>query len=119
VVERALRTASIVASLIVVASFAMFAVDELNGASTRQQQKLSQEIAQPNPSAAAERARERQHSAIREAIDDADDVLLAPLKGVVTSSSTWVSRGVPSLLALLVYGFGLGFLARFARGRVT
>ena len=65
-----------------------------------------------------ERARERAHSRAREAIDDADDVLVAPFAGLVDgSASSWVRRGVPTLLALLVYGFGLSFLARFARGR--
>ena len=33
------------------------------------------------------------------------------------SDSSWVRRGVPTLLALVVYGFGLSFLARYARGR--
>jgi hypothetical protein len=28
-----------------------------------------------------------------------------------------VRRGVPTLIALVLYGFGLSFLARFARGR--
>jgi hypothetical protein len=29
-----------------------------------------------------------------------------------------VRRGMPTLLALVVYGFGLAFLARFMHGRV-
>jgi hypothetical protein len=35
----------------------------------------------------------------------------------VQSRSDWVSRGVPTLLALLVYGLGLGFLARYLASR--
>ena len=55
---------------------------------------------------------------VGEVIDDADDVLVAPFAPVVSSSeSSWVQRGVPTLIALIVYGFGLSFLARFAKGR--
>jgi hypothetical protein len=28
-----------------------------------------------------------------------------------------VRRGIPALVALVVYGFGLSFVARFSRGR--
>jgi hypothetical protein len=55
---------------------------------------------------------------VREAIDDADDVLVTPFAPLTEgSSSSWVRRGIPTLLALVVYGFGLAFLARFASGR--
>ena len=37
---------------------------------------------------------------------------------VSSDDSRWAQRGVFAVLALLVFGFGLGFLARFARGRV-
>jgi hypothetical protein len=36
---------------------------------------------------------------------------------VVSSSSEWTTRSVKLLLALLVYGFGLGYLARVVRVR--
>jgi hypothetical protein len=43
---------------------------------------------------------------------------VSPFQGIVgRDDSRWVKRGVPALLALLVFGFGLGFLARFMRGR--
>jgi hypothetical protein len=38
-------------------------------------------------------------------------VLLAPFAGLIDSDSAWVNRGVPALLALLLYGAGLGLLA--------
>ncbi len=42
-------------------------------------------------------------------------MLLSPFAGLAEGAgSQWVRRGVPALLALLVYGFGLGLLARFA-----
>ena len=116
--ERLLRAVAIVASLIIVVSFAFFAVDQGGGTSSQQQRKLAQDIEQPSPSAKGEREREKRHGAVREAIDDADDILLSPFKGIVSSDDTWITRGVPSLLGLLVYGFLLGFVARFMRGRV-
>jgi predicted PurR-regulated permease PerM len=118
VLERLLRAVAVVTSLIIVISFVMFAVDKLNESSAQQQRQLTQEIEQPSPSATGEREREKRHGDVREAIDDADDFLLSPFKDVVSSSDTWVTRGVPSLIGLLVYGFLLGFLARFMRGRV-
>ena len=48
---------------------------------------------------------------MREVVDDANDVLLAPFVDLIDSDSAWVNHGVPTLLALLLYGVGLGFLA--------
>jgi hypothetical protein len=64
--------------------------------------------------------REKVHSKPREFVDDVNDVLLSPFAGLTDSSgSKWVRRSIPALIALLVYGFGGGFLARFAAGRPT
>ena len=116
-IERILRIIAILVSLVVVASFVLFAVDELNGASQRNEAKLAQDL-EANPPPAAERQREKDHGALREAIDDTNDVVVSPFNGIASSDSNrWVQRGVPALLALLVFGLGLGFLARFMRGR--
>lgn len=113
VVDGVLRWAAILASLFVLAGFAMFAADELGSASHRQVSAL----ASPDPTAAQEAVRENRHSSLREAVDDVDDALLHPFAGVTGSKDAWVRRGVPTLLALLVYGLGLGFLARYVRMR--
>ena len=47
----------------------------------------------------------------RETIDDANDVLLRPFVDLVDSKSAWVNHAIPALLALLIYGLGLGLLA--------
>ena len=109
-IEGALRTVAVVACLIVAAGFVLFAVDELSGASHRQQSEISGTAA-PQPSATAP------HKGLRGAIDRADGPLLKPFANIVTSSNAWVERGVPTLMALLVYGMGLGFLARYMRAR--
>jgi hypothetical protein len=118
VLERVLRIAAILVSVVIVLSFALFAVDELNGASARNEAKLAQDL-EANPAPAVERQREKDHGAVREAIDDANDVVVSPFQGIASSDdSVWVQRAVPALLALLVFGLGVGFLARFMRGRV-
>ena len=118
--EGLLRTAAIVASAIVLVSFGLFAIDETRDFSNRSVAAVAglEATRSADPTAGEERAREHAHSSVREAIDDADDILVAPFASVTKSSdSSWVRRGIPTLLALVVYGFGLGFLARFMRGR--
>jgi hypothetical protein len=120
VIEGLLRTVSIAASVIVLLSFALFAVDETRSASQKSAAAVAGLDASrtSDPSPRQERARERAHSHLRELIDDADDVLVAPFAPLVNGAgSSWIQRGVPTFLALILYGFGLSFLARFARGR--
>ncbi len=121
-----LRAFSIVASLIVVLSFAAFAVDQARSGSQSSQAGITGQatVQAPDPAGyakptpAQERLREAADSGPREVLDDADDVLISPFAFVTeNSSSAWVRRGVPLLVALFVYGFGLGFLSRFAAGR--
>ena len=116
VIERAIRAVAIVASAIVLISFGLFAIDQARAGSKREQDKLAQQDT-ADPTTADERRREKAHTDIREAIDDADDFLLSPFTGIVDSGGEWARRGIPTVLALLVYGFGLGFVARFMRGR--
>jgi hypothetical protein len=120
VLEGLMRTVALVACAIVAVSFALFALDETRDASKRSAVAVAglegTSNADANPG--EERAREHAHGPVREAIDDVDDVLLRPFARVADGAgSTWVRRGVPALLALLVYGLGLPFLARYARGR--
>jgi hypothetical protein len=116
VIERLLRILAICLSLIVAAGFCMFAVDEFNRASTHQRNELAN-FEQPAPTAAGERAREARHSALREYIDDANDVLLAPFADIVGPGSRWAQRAVPAFLGLFLYGFVLGYASRFMHGR--
>jgi hypothetical protein len=111
VVDGLLRWASVLATLLVVAGFAIFASDQIGHASREQVSYLA------DPSDRQEALRESHHSGFREAVDDVNDALLKPFAGVTSSSNEWVRRGLPSLLALLVYGLGLGFLARYVRVR--
>jgi hypothetical protein len=93
----------------------MFAIDETDKGSKAQQAKLERELgttADPiAPTADQEAARERSHGKVHEVVSDANDVLLRPFVDLVDSNSAWVNHGVPAILALLIYGFGLGLLA--------
>ncbi len=104
-------------SLLVAAGFVLFAVDDFSRASAQSRDRIAG-FEKTSPTAAGERTRESRNGKVREFVDDANDVLLRPFAGLSESaSSRWVQRGVPALLGLLVYGFLLGYVARFAHGR--
>jgi hypothetical protein len=112
------RLVAIVCSGLVLLGFAYFATDEMSRGSQNQQNALTAELAaQPDPAPVApspdeEAARERANGTVREAIDDANDLLIGPFAGLVESSDNrWVRHAVPALLGLLLYGFCLGMLA--------
>ena len=116
--ERALRTLAIALSLVVAASFALFALDDIDRASSASRDRIIGESQSADPTPRGERERERRNGDVRELVDDVNDVLLRPFASITEDDeSRWVRRGVPALLALLVYGFGLGFVARYAKGR--
>jgi len=120
VVERTLRAFAIIATLFVVAGWGAFAWDQTRVASDESQAQIAGDLATsvPDPSPAQEHARERAHSWPREWIDDVNDLLLQPFAAAVDSiHSRWAKRSLASLMALVVYGFGGAYLARFARGR--
>jgi len=116
-IKRLLRWASTIACVIVLVSFALFAIEQAKGGSKQQVRKL-EGINQPAPSGATERRREHMHGKVRETIDDADDVLIKPFASVVTSGSVWAKRGVAALLALLVYGVLVRFVIAYLPGRL-
>lgn len=121
-----IRLVAISISAIVLLGFAFFAVDEMDRGSQTQQQALENGSAgRPAddelnanadspvaPTPAEESLRERRNSSFRELVDDANDVLLAPFADLIDSDNAWVSHAIPTILALLLYGLGLGMLAR-------
>lgn len=114
-IVRFIRLASFVICAIVVVSFAIFAIDQTKTASAHQAAKVtgtaSESTGAPTPTA--------HQNVVHRTIDEASEKLTSPFAGVVSgSSSEWAIRGVKLLLALVVYGFGLGFLARVLRVRV-
>jgi hypothetical protein len=120
-VARILRLASILICLIAVASFAVFAVDQTRGASSHQQEELNggSAAATSTPGTSGQSQPAPTHkSSVQEAIDEASNELTSPFSAITAgSSSEWVVRGGNLLLALIIYGFGLAYLARFIRVR--
>ena len=114
---RLLRLASLVICVIVIASFAIFVVNQSKSASAHQTQEIATGSATVK-TATSTRSGSGEGS-VHKTIDEASEKLTSPFAGVVSgSSSEWVIRGVKLLLALAVYGFGVGFLARVIRVRV-
>jgi hypothetical protein len=115
-IVRLLRFVSIGICLVVAASFITFAVEQTKTASGHQQEQLA---ATPAESTAAIAANKKGHEgSLHKALDDAASELTSPFAGIVTGSSEWATRGVKLMFALLVYGFGLGYIARVLRVRV-
>jgi hypothetical protein len=112
VVHRLLVITSIVCCLLVSASFAMFARDQMAGASKHQQN----EIIASQPTTTAPVPVHKSTAQPRRFIDSAASDLTAPFSSVVQTDSAWVKHGLTTILALLLYGVGLGYLARYSRG---
>ena len=108
--------ASWVICLIVLASFLVFVVDQTSAASTHQQEDLD---SPRSASAAGASGTSKHESDLHKTIDEASNVFTSPFAGVFSgSNSQWLIRGGETVLALLIYGFGLGYLARVLRVRV-
>jgi hypothetical protein len=109
VIHRLLVLAALSCSGLLLASFVMFVHDQAASGSLHQQSELvgSTTAAVPAPV---------HHSQPRRFIDGAANELISPFKGFIHSSNSWATRGVPIVIGLLVYGLGLGFLARYSRG---
>jgi hypothetical protein len=109
-----LRLLSWVICLIVLASFLIFVVEQTSSASTHQQEELIE-----HPSASTGAPVVKHESTPHKKIDEAANFFTSPFAGIVSgSSSQWVIHLVKTALALLVYGFGLSYLARVIRVRV-
>ncbi|HWF56354.1 MAG TPA: hypothetical protein VG223_17075 [Solirubrobacteraceae bacterium] len=108
-VARTLTIAAWVCSLLVVASFVLFVHDQLASGSQHQ-------VALVSSTAVPVSTTTHQRGQPRRFIDGAAHDLLSPFASIVPSDSPWVVHGIPTLIALVVYGGGLGFAARFTRG---
>jgi hypothetical protein len=113
VVESALRSVAIVCAGLVLISFGLFARDQFSGASENQQR----EIVGGLPRVPGVVPQPTHHGQPRRFIDGAARELESPFAHLVDSPSDWAKHGIPAFLGLALYGFGLGFLARYAHGR--
>jgi hypothetical protein len=114
VISSLLRFVSFACCALIVASFAMFARDQMAGASAHQQTEL---VAGANSAPSAPATSDAHHGQPRQFIDSAAHSLSAPFSAIAPSNNLWVKHGLPAVLALLVYGLGLGYLARYSAVR--
>jgi hypothetical protein len=110
--HRGLVLISFVCCALVLASFSLFALDQLSGASRNQQTQIASGV----PTKPGVGQSSTHHAQPRSFIDSAAKALTSPFRSLVQSNNDWVKHSVPTLLGLLVYGMGLGYLARFSRG---
>ena len=113
VVHRVLVTIAWVCCGLVLASFALFVHDQLKSGSSHQVQLLNNDASTTGPVTATAKPVGQP----RRFIDGARHDLTSPFESIVSSDSPWVNQLVPDLFALLVYGGGLGYVARYSRGR--
>jgi hypothetical protein len=111
VFHRVLVWTACACSLLLVASFALFADDQVS-AGSKHQQRLLVASAPGTPAALA-----HPKSQPRRFIDGAAALLTSPFGSIVASDSDWVNHGIPTIFALVAFGGGIGFLARYSRGR--
>jgi hypothetical protein len=112
VIRRVLKLTSLACCALVAASFVLFARDQLAGASEHQQSQIAVgATTNPGPVPIG-----THHAQPRRFIDGAASTLTSPFRSLANSSSAWVTRGLPTIIALVVYGAGLGYLARFSSG---
>ena len=112
-----LRLLSITCSLVLLASFGMFANDQAGDGSKKTVAQISSEDSSAGTAVAPATATPKPHSGVRKAIDGANAKLVSPFKGIVASNSPWTRHIADALLAFLVFGVGLGFVARYAATR--
>lgn len=101
-----MRLASIAICLVAIASFTLFVVNQSSSASAHQQNEVKSESA----------AGPHKEGSLHKSIDNVSNAVTSPFSGITAGwSSQWLIRGVNLLLVLVIYGFGLGFLARLIR----
>jgi hypothetical protein len=97
--------------MLVALSFGLFAADRASHAS----QSQVHAVATGSVPTGGGTVTPTRHGQPRRFIDGAASKLTSPFRSLVSSNSQWAVEIASTLLALAVYGLGLGFLARYAR----
>jgi hypothetical protein len=114
-----LQLLSRIACLIVLASFVLFAVEQAGNASAHQQQELNSGASAGTTTTTTSSGKKKSESGLRKTIDEASSDITSPFSAVTAGwKNEWAIHLTLTALALLIYGFGLGFLARTLRVRV-
>lgn len=101
--------ASRIVCLVVIAWFVVFAVDQSKTAASHQLNELAGTTVKHSS------AHQAKQSRATRTLDEVTKVVASPFAVLTSGRSPWVVHGLDTLLVLLVYGFGVGFLARVIR----
>jgi hypothetical protein len=111
-VSTILRTLAILASLVLLASFALFAIDQASGASHSAQAEVA---AAGNQTLGPAISGSGTQGGVRGKLDSVARTLVSPFHSWAPGKDdTMGSRGFDLVIGLLIYGVGLGALARAA-----
>jgi hypothetical protein len=111
-VSKILRAAAILASLVLLASFALFAIDQAGGASSQAQAEVA---AAGNQTVGPAIHGVGSKTGLRGKVDSVAGDLVSPFHAWAPGpDGSWGSRVFELALGLLIYGVGLGMLARAA-----
>ena len=115
----ALRLLSLALCAIVVLSFGLFAGDQagIGSRDARAGEGDPTLVATTAPAQASSAGRARRRG--RRSTTPPDPAVARSPGRSRRGSGAWATRIVPTVLALLVYGFGLGYLARYTKGRAS
>ena len=108
-VHRVLIFASVTCSALVFASFTLFAVDQMSGASQQQAAETA-----GTPIAHGSGNPDKQQP--RRFVDGAARVLTSPFQSILHTGSKWADELFLLFCGLALYGVGLGYLARYTSG---
>jgi hypothetical protein len=109
-----LRFISLLCCAFVLVSFLLFAIAQTSSASKGQANAIANGQISGQDANNQPVARETQP---RRFIDRVAEKLNSPWNGVITTTNRWVGHLIPTGISLLVYGFLLSFIARWAAGR--
>jgi predicted PurR-regulated permease PerM len=112
-IARVLRIASVVICLIAAAWFLTFAVNQTGSASNHQTTEIS--AAPGSPALSTSTPETKNEGTVHKKLNEVFSKLSSPFSGLTSGSSEWTIHLVDTLLVLLVYGFGLAFVARLLR----
>jgi hypothetical protein len=109
-----LRLASLLCCAFVLVSFLLFAVAQTSSASKGQADAIANGQVSGKDTDNQPIAKEKQP---RRFIDQVAQKLNSPWNGVIATTNKWVKHLIPTAISLLVYGFLVGFIVRWAAGR--
>jgi hypothetical protein len=105
-----IRITGVICACIIGLSFIFFVIDQSKGGSDAAQAEIAGNEHPTAPIATKPKQP-------RKFIDEAAHKLTTPFNNIVTHSDEWASHLVPTVLGLILFGFGFGFISRAVANR--